>query len=206
MFVKRIFLIPILLVLSCIVVEEEINLKLDGSGSMNISYTIPETFYKSQQGPMAINEDNILEKLKGKEGVEIESIGSRREGEQNIVVYASIRFNDISKLSDSSFEYKLEDVGDNKEFRLIAKVRTGEIGGDEKVRNTFKQIMSNYVSKLKVKFETDVVETNGKKLKSNVVEWFVPTVSLIGKEDIILWARFKKSKGFLNKIKHFFGF
>jgi hypothetical protein len=181
---------------TCLTVEEEIELNMDGSGKGKIVYIMPTGFYKGQvgAGQLNITEDSVRKDISGREGIDLEYVKTEMD-EDNVKIVAAFSFENITLLSQRNIKYALDDMGDMIEFRVWIRPHGG------KAKEIVKQFFESYVSKLKVDFPSKVLETNGKTEGRQKVRWEVPLSKLIGiREDIVLWARFSKKKSLIDRI------
>ncbi len=95
------------LLVSCIGIESKLTINNDGSGKLQLKYTVSkmvrdlgsEDQKKSGLLPLPINEEDFKQSLNGLDGISLNSY-SRKEDPDNIYVTVEIEFDDINKLRE----------------------------------------------------------------------------------------------------------
>lgn len=194
---RVIFAAFIFVLISCISVEEELEVKPDGSGKGKITYIMPTSFYKGGQG-VQINEETIKKSVEKMKGVHLEKVRTEI-GENDVKVIAKFKFDHVKNLSQRGITYTLEDMGDMIEFRVVLQPAGG------RAHQLVKKVLQGFISKLKVELPAKVIESNGKIEGRRKVTWNVPLSKIAGgKEATVLWARYSKKRSILDRILDLF--
>jgi hypothetical protein len=124
------------LLASCIGIESDILIRQDGSGVLNLSYTISQ-FIKNidagrseKQLPLPVNEEDFLRSTEGIEGLRLIDL-DEREDEQNVYISAEIEFDGVEAVNalgrEGQIGITLETRGNTTTFRqLIYDASGGE--------------------------------------------------------------------------------
>ncbi|GEM_PF-1316531 len=143
---KSLFSIPFMLTIivslllflsSCIGVESSISFNDNGSGILTLNYRISkmiinlgETGEKNTLSmPLPVSEDDFRKSIAGIEGLKLRSF-KQSENEDDILINATISFDDVSKLSKiknfNEFPVSLEKRGERTYFKQKIASRTEE--------------------------------------------------------------------------------
>ena len=138
------------LLTSCIGIDSDILIRQDGSGVLNLSYTVSQ-FIKNidagrseKQLPLPVNEEDFRRSTDGIEGLRLTDL-DEREDEENIYISAEIEFDNVEAVNalgrEGQIGITLETRGDTTTFRQLIYDGTeeGEISEDslEMIRTFF---------------------------------------------------------------------
>jgi hypothetical protein len=116
------------LLTSCIGIESDILIRQDGSGVLNLSYTVSQ-FIKNidagrseKQLPLPVNEEDFRRSTEGVDGLRLTDL-EEREDEENVYISAEIEFDDVEAINalgrEGQIGITLETQGDATTFRQL---------------------------------------------------------------------------------------
>ena len=212
-------LMGLIFIAGCINVQEDIVLKLNGSGSMHLSYSIPEALMKDQTGlrnamvqtgiqfPLTAKDFN--NQFAGLDGVKVKHVKIYTD-KGYYVIEGRVGFRNINNLQMNALRFSLKKLAKNRELVIsLINSMNKEQEPDSKSKmnyeNVLKGSLSNYGIKLDVSFPTEIISANGN-IHGRDVTWDVPmNVFLKSKaKEMELRAVYSGSPTFFDKIKDFF--
>ncbi len=224
--VNYIALMCLLLLTGCINVSENIVLKLDGSGSLRLTYSIPEALMKDQQGlhnamtqtgiMFPLTKQDFSNQFAGLEGVEIKNVKTYTE-KGYYVIDGRVKFKNINDLKTGNIIFVLKNSGSDKELIIslinsmnkekehVSVNNRTRPHGNMNYENILKGSLTNYGIKIDVSFPTDVLSANGK-IQSRDVKWDVPMNVFLNSQakEMELKAVYSGNPGIFDRIKDFF--
>jgi len=214
----------IFFIAGCIKVNESIVLKLDGSGSMDITYYIPKVLMKDQRSlrremtqtgiTFPLTKGDFNKQFAGLEGIKVESVKTFTE-RGYYTIDGKVKFKNINRLKMNNIKFVLKNKDKNKELiiflinsvnkkqALTSQKTTAKVNMDYK--NILKGSLTNYGIKIDVSFPTKVLSANGN-IKGRDVKWDVPmNVFLRSKaKEMKLKAIYSGHASIFDRIKDFF--
>lgn len=217
--IKYIALFALFLLSGCINVKEDIVLKLNGSGSMHLTYYIPEALMRDQNSlrnamtqtgitfPLTIKEFN--EQFAGLYGVRVKNVKVYTQ-KGYYIVDGQVRFNDINNVKMNNMHFNLKKSGENKELiiSLINSMNKGQTPSEKPntgYENIIKGSLANYGIKFNVSFPTHIISANGN-IDGRTVKWDVPMNVFLKSQakEMELRAVYSGNPTLWDRIKNFF--
>ncbi len=220
-YLKYIVLLGLILIAGCINVTEDVVLKLDGSGSLLLAYSIPEALMKDQKSirnamlqtgiVFPLTKQDFNNQFAGLEGVDVQYTKSYTD-KGYYVVEGKIKFKNINDLKMNNVTFALKSSDKNKELVIslinsMNKNQAPEKSSKQRINydNLLKGSLTNYGIKIKVSFPTDVISANGT-IKNRDVKWDVPMNVFLKSEakEMELKAVYRGQPTIFDRIKDFF--
>ncbi len=186
-YIKYAAFIGLILLSGCINVKEHIVLNLNGSGSMQLSYYIPEALMKDQNSlrnamvqtgiefPLTVKDFN--EQFAGLKGVDVKKVSVSTD-KGYYILDGRVKFRAIKDVRMNNVQFQLAAAGNNRELTISlinAMTRTQDTHTSARMNyeNILKGSLANYGIKFKVSFPTKVISANGN-IQDRDVTWDVP--------------------------------
>ncbi|MCL4479186.1 MAG: hypothetical protein M1381_08850 [Deltaproteobacteria bacterium] len=182
--IKRLVFILLIFMAGCINVNESVVLRLNGSGSMHVAYSIPEALIKDPQllrNAMAqtgivfpLTADELKKEFAGLRGVTVNSTKtSIKKG--YYVVGGSVKFKNINNLATNNIKFVNHELNGNKELviDLINTMNRSQESKSPEPMMIYRGSLTNFRIMIDVSFPTNVISSNGK-INNRDVTWDVP--------------------------------
>jgi len=218
-YIKYIALTALVLLSGCINVKENIVLKLNGSGSMHLTYYIPEALMRDQNSlrnamlqtgiTFPLTTKDFSDQFAGLNGVKVKGVKAFTE-KGYYILEGRVGFTNINNLKMNNVQFSLKKDGENNELviSLINSMKkTQETDKKAKVNyeDVLKGSLANYGIKFDVSFPTRVVSANGN-IDGRNVKWDVPMNVFLKSQakEMELRAIYSGTPTLFDRIKDFF--
>ncbi len=209
----------LLLLSGCINVKEDIVLNLNGSGSMHLSYYIPDALMKDPESlrhamvqtgiefPLTVKDFNG--QFAGLEGVAVKSVKASTD-KGYYILDGTVKFRSLNDVRMNNVQFRITTVEHNRELTItlinsMNKPQGTHSQSQLNYENILKGSLANYGIKFKVSFPTKVISANGN-IKDRDVAWNVPMNVFLKSQakKMELRAVYSGRPTILDRIKDFF--